>query len=158
MSIFDEAYDRHTSSLAEGGSKEIPRHRRWVEVPPGVAAPGVFVDASGEVGFWLLLESHGLRQEQSILQKAIGKRGEMNIARGSAMVRDAIRAVADVEERISTDELEDGDEARDARARPLKRGEREWLWKALSQRGRNLVSSEYDKLTEPATADEEGNG
>ncbi len=104
------------------------------------------------------LEDGGVQVHCNNTVAEIGKRGEMNIARGSAMIRDAIRAVADVEERISTDETEDGDEARDARARPLKRAEREWLWKALSQRGRNLVSSEYDKLTEPATADEEGNG
>lgn len=158
MSIFEQAYQRHTGSLADGGASEIPRHRRWVEVPPGVAAPGIFVNENVEVGFWILLESHGLRQEQAILQKAIGKRGEMNIARGSAMIRDAIRSVADVEERVSTDEPDDGDDARDARARPMKRAEREWLWNALSQRGRNLISSEYDKLTEPAAADEEGNG
>ncbi|HHH29109.1 MAG TPA: hypothetical protein ENK57_12300 [Polyangiaceae bacterium] len=157
MSIFDEAFERYTGSLADGGASDIPRHKRWVEVPAGVAAPGVFVRDGAEVPFWLLLESHSLRQEQAILQKAMGKRGEMNIARGSAMVRDAVRAVADFVERVSTDDPEDSDEERDARARLLKKAEREWLWKALSQRGRNLVSSEYDKLTEPATADEAGN-
>jgi hypothetical protein len=150
--VFEQAFERHTGSLADGGATDIPRHRRWIEVPPGVSAPGVFMRGSEEVGFWLLLESHGLRQ------KAMGKRGEMNIARGSAMVRDAIRTVADEAERLSTDEPEDSDEARDARAMPLQRAKREWLWKALSQRGRNLISSEYDKLTEPSTADEEGNG
>ena len=157
MSIFDEAYGRFTGGLDEGGAKDIPRHNRWIEVPPGVAAPGVFTRDGVEIGLWLLLESHSLRQEQAILQKAMGKRGEMNIARGSAMVRDALRATADIVEKVSTDEPDDDDEARHARARPIARGEREWLWKALSQRGRNLVSSEYDKLTEPATADEAGN-
>jgi hypothetical protein len=154
MSIFDEAYDRHTGTLGEGGAHEIPRHSRWIEVPPGVPAPGVFLRDGVEIGFWLFLESHSLRQEQAILQRAQEKRGGMNIARGSAMIRDAIQGISDSLE----DEREDDDEARTSRMRPLKRAEREWLWNALSQRGRNLIANEYDKLTEPATADEQGNG
>lgn len=158
MSIFDEAFERFTGLASDGGgATDIPRHSRWIEIPPGVAAPGVFTRAGEEVGFWVLLMSHSLRQEQSILQAAMGKRGEMNVARGSAMVRDSIRSVAEAVE-VVPDEPEDDDEARDKRARPLKKAEREWFWKALSQRGRNLVSSEYDKLTEPAAADDEGNG
>lgn len=157
-SIFEEAFERFTGDLASGGAEEIPCHERWVEVPPGVAAPGVFVRGGREVGFWLKLVSHSVRQETSILQKAMGKRGEMNVGRGSAMVRDAIRCVADSVERLTTDDPEDNDAARDARATPLTKAKREWLWKALSQRGRNLMAAEYDKLTEPATADEEGNG
>lgn len=156
-SVFEEAYGRHTGSLAEGGAKDIPRHKRWIEVPAGVSAPGVFTREGAEVGFWILLESHNLRQEQSILQAAMGKRGEMNIARGSAMVRDAMRSVCD--EHVPTEhEPEDTDLLRDDRAMLLARAKREWLWKALSQRGRNLVSAEYDKLTEPRSAGEEGNG
>jgi len=157
MSFFDDGYERFTGSLNEGGASDIPRHRRWVEVPAGVAAPGVFAKDGRDLSFWILLESHPLRKEQSILQKAMGKRGEMNIARGSAMVREAMLGVADFVERLSDDELEDSDEARTARMRVITKAEREWFWKALSQRGRNLVTSEYDKLTEPATADEEGN-
>lgn len=158
MSVFDEAYEKFTSSLGSGPAEEMQRHERWVEVPPGVAAPGVFAREGREVGFWLKLRSHSLREEQAILQKSMGRRGEMNVGRASAMVRDAIAGFADALERVSTDEPEDTDADRDARARVLSRPEREWLWNALSQRGRNLIASEYDKLTEPATADEEGNG
>ena len=162
MSIFDEAYERFTGTLDGGKAQEIPRHRKWIEVPPGICAPGVFTRDGEEIGFWLLLESHSVRKETSILQKAMGKRGEMNVGRGSAMVRDAILAVADVvEEPAELGELEapaDTDEAREARAQPLKRAQREWLWKALSQKGRNLVSKMYDELTEPTAEDDEGNG
>lgn len=159
MSIFDEAFERFTADLSErGGAAEIPRHSIWLEVEAGIPAPGVFVRGGDEVGFWLKLESHSVRKEQAILQKAMGKRGELNVSRGAAMVRDAILAIADTAERVSTDDPEDDDEARDARARVLTRAEREWLWKALSQKGRNLVSAGYDKLTEPAAVDEEGNG
>ena len=158
MSIFDEAYERFTGSLGDGGSQEIPKHGAWVEVPAGVAAPGVFERDGEELSFWLYLESHSLRQETAIIQKAMGKRGEMNVARGSAMVRDAIRRVAEFVEPVSEHDLKDSDDAREARSRTLKKAEREWLWKALSQRGRNLVSKRYDDLTEPNAADDEGNG
>lgn len=158
MSIFDEAYDRFTGSLDSGGALDIPKHSVWIEIPPGVGAPGVFAREGKEVPFWIFLESHSLRQETSILQKAIGKGGEMNVAKGSAMVRDAIRSVADFVERVSDSDLEDTDEARKDRARFLKRAEREWLWKALSQRGRNLLAKAYDDLTAASSADDEGNG
>lgn len=142
--VFDSAFDRFTGSLAEGGAKEIPLHEDWIEVPAGICAPGVFVDEEGaEHGFWLLLREHTVRRTQSIMQRTMGKRGEVRVDQGTAMIRDAIVGVSD---------REGGD------LRNLRKVEREWLWKALSTKGRNLVSSKFDRLTEPlGDEDESGN-
>lgn len=151
MSTFRQAFDRHTASFSSGGDPiEIKGHEEWLLIPAGTPAPGVFVKDGEEIGFWLLIGTHSVRKEQAVLQKSMGKRGAVKLSSAAAMIRDAIRATADYQE---------GDEDADLyqRAEYLNLTDREWLWEALSARGRNLVTRSYDKLAHPEDEDDEGN-
>lgn len=147
MGLLDSAFERTTSGLG-GKPAEIPRHTLVLHVPPGVAAPGVFVDAEGaEVGFWLTLQSLTHAQELAILQKAMpdARSKKIKVDSTSEMIRSTIWLFHE-----SSPPDDPGVE--------LTRAKREWLWQVLAQRGRNLVSAAYDRLTEPDTTDAEGNG
>ncbi len=152
MSLLDRAMERTTSSLSEGMPTEIQRHTHTFEVPAGTASPGVFVKSTAEgeeeVGFWLTLRSLTQRQEMAIINKGMPKGRNKKMTAGFA--KELVQATLFLFHESLPVQLGGSDEGVE-----LHRSKREWLWNVLDQRGRNLVSDEYDTLTQPVQDDED---
>jgi hypothetical protein len=144
MGLLKDSMERTTGRLSDGGRPApIPRHTHTFEVPAGNAAPGVFVDAEGnEVGFWLTLQSLTQAQEMKIINAGMpsGRKKKATANFAQKLVENTMHLFHEQLPAVLGGD-DDGEE--------LQRSDREWLWNALDQRGRNLVSQEYDTLTEP---------
>ena len=154
MGLLDDAMDRTTGT--HGQTPDVlQRHTHSFEVPAGTGAPGVFVamteEGEEEVGFWLTLRTLAQKQEMAIINRGLpkGRRGQIS----ADFQRELIKAAM----WLFHDELPVQLGGHDA-GEELTRAKREWLWNALDQRGRNLVSYEYDVLTEPTAPDPENPG
>jgi hypothetical protein len=130
----DDVFQEWTSKVEDGSVRDMPRNSETVELQPEQCRPGVF-----PAPFTITVRELSTREEMAIIKATKGNDG----ARLGLMM--AQRSIYSF----------NGEPV-------VKTAHREWLWEALGQRGRNIVSTHYARVmlgeeTEEGGG-EEGNG